>query len=201
MQDYQDYSMEQLASTIAAHLKAHDIDVVLVGGLAVALYTDNRYLTSDIDMVDVSHQDPAHLQAVMAELGFDKEGRIYTHNSTDIVVEFPAAPLAVGDELISETTTMKGPWGNIPILYAVDVVKDRLAAYIHWQDQQSLVQALCIMLCHGIAPNAIKLFCKNKGMVDQYAQIDSYFKALKKQGIKDMSEIEDYIVSEQIKGL
>ena len=116
-------------------------------------------------------------------------------------MEFPTAPLAVGDELISETTTVTGASGDIPTLRAVDMVKDRLAAYFHWQDQQSLVQALCIMLCHGIAPRAVKPFCKNEGMAEHYIQIESYFRALEQQGLKDMPAIEDYIVAEQIKKL
>ena len=169
--------------------------------MAVALYTENRYLTTDIDMVDISHQKPAILEAAMAEIGFNKEGRIYTNSSTEIVVEFPSAPLAVGDELISETTMVTSASGDIPILHAADVVKDRLAAYFHWQDQQSLVQALCIMLCHKIAPRAVKPFCKNEGMAEHYIQIESYFRALEKLGHKDMTAIEDYIVTEQIKKL
>ena len=201
MQNYSEYSMEQLASTIADHLKTHNIEVVLVGGLAVALYTENRYLTKDIDMVDISYQKTTTLIAAMSELGFQKEGRFYTHASTDIIVEFPSAPLAVGDELIFETTTISGSLGEIPILHAVDVVKDRLAAYFHWQDQQSLVQALCIMLCHEIAPNAVKTFCKNEGMLEQYIQIESYFAALEQQELKEMITIENYIISEHIKKL
>ena len=102
--DFKSTSMIELAVVVAQHLKRKDIQVVLVGGLAVEIYTENQYLTNDIDMVDISYQKPAVLRAAMLELGFTKRGRVYRNSSTDIVVEFPSAPLAVGDELIKEQT-------------------------------------------------------------------------------------------------
>lgn len=121
---------------------------MLVGGLAVELYTQNLYLTKDIDMVNTSYQKPKQMQQAMAELGFSKRGRIFVNDTTDITVEFPPAPLSVGDELIHITTYIDVADRSIPILHVDDVIKDRLAAFIHWCDNQSLVQATAIMLKH-----------------------------------------------------
>ena len=55
-----------MAAIVATHLRDHDIQVVLVGGLAVELYSENVYLTQDIDMVDISYAKPAKLHKVMA---------------------------------------------------------------------------------------------------------------------------------------
>ena len=199
MQDFADMSMEQLAAIITTHLKQQDIQVVLVGGLAVSLYTDNRYLTKDIDIVDISYQKPATLKAAMADIGFYKQGRVYCNDSTDITVEFPSAPLSVGDEPITEQTNISTEHGDIPVLYAVDIVKDRLAAYFHWQDQQSLVQALCVMLCHTIKPAEVKAFCEKEADYNQYGQINSLYKTLKQRGIEEMVDIEQLIIAEQLK--
>lgn len=80
---------------------------MLVGRLAVEIYTENLYLTKDIDIVNVNYQKPAVLKKEMGVLGFHKTGRIFVNDTTDIYVEFPTAPLSVGDDLITETAFLK----------------------------------------------------------------------------------------------
>ncbi|MBB3167725.1 hypothetical protein [Simiduia aestuariiviva] len=198
MTDISQFSMLQLAGYIAQHLKARNIDVVLVGGLAVACYTYNRYLTKDIDMVDISYQSPRALQSAMNALGFQKKGRVFVSDETDIVVEFPSAPLSVGDEFITNHTEFQTAQGAIPILQAIDVVKDRLAAYFHWQDKQSLVQALCIMLCHNISPNEVQKFCTREGSQEAFEKIASFHKSLKNIGALEIEDIERFVVTHSL---
>jgi hypothetical protein len=150
--DFSTTPIVKLAVIVAEHLQTHGVDVVLVGGLAVEIYTENLYLTKDIDMVNTNYLKPSQLHKVMGELGFRKKGRIYVNDTTDITVEFPSGPLAVGCNLIKSTTLIQVAQGAIPILHVIDVVKDRIAAFIHWQDKQSLIQAMGIMLKHNIKP-------------------------------------------------
>jgi len=199
--NFKNTSMIELAVVVAQHLKHKDIQVVLVGGLAVDIYTQNQYLTDDIDMVDISYQKPAVLKAAMLELGFTKQGRVYRNSSTDIVVEFPSAPLAVGDELIKEQTNIETEFGEIPILFAVDVIKDRLAAYLYWKDQQSLVQALCIMLCHEIAPVEIKAFYENEASEEAFEKLQNMYSTLKQKRLIEMPDIEKYVVEQLLRAL
>ena len=199
--DFKSTSMIELAVVVAQHLKRKDIQVVLVGGLAVEIYTENQYLTNDIDMVDISYQKPAVLRAAMLELGFTKQGRVYRNSSTDIVVEFPSAPLAVGDELIKKQTNIETEFGGIPILFAVDVIKDRLAAYLHWKDQQSLIQALCIMLCHKISPNEIRAFYENEASGEAFEELQNMHSTIKTKNLYEMSDIEKYVVEQLLKAL
>lgn len=104
MKDFSDTPIVELAAIVADHLKQRGIAVVLVGGLAVEIYSENLYLTKDIDMIDISYQAPAVLGEAMADIGFNKRGRIYVNDTTDIGVEFPSGPLSVGERLITETT-------------------------------------------------------------------------------------------------
>lgn len=161
--DYSNFSIVDLAGRVATHLAHHDIQVVLVGGLAVEIYTLNRYLTGDIDMVNTSINSPAALKKAMAEIGFQKQGRVFENPTTNITVEFPSAPLAVGDEHIKEVTTCETAWGDIAILQAVDVVKDRLLAYLYWNDNQSAVQAITVALIHAISPIVLETFFVYQG--------------------------------------
>ncbi|MGL6162424.1 hypothetical protein [Microbulbifer sp.] len=169
--DFSRATITELAARVAEHLHNQGIEVVLVGGLAVEIYSENLYLTKDIDMVNTSYQTPAQLRDAMAQLGFTKQGRVFANASTDITVEFPPAPLSVGNELIEHTTTAELPAGRIPILRAEDVVKDRLAAFIHWQDTQSLVQATAVLLKHSLAPETFKAFCEREGSNTHYQKL------------------------------
>lgn len=47
-------------------------------------------------------------------------------------------------------------------------MKDRVAAHIHWQDRQSLIQVTAIILNFQLSPNASKHFCEREGIQDDY---------------------------------
>lgn len=154
MNDYSGTSITELAGIIATHLSDKGNNVVLVGGLAVEIYTDNLYLTHDIDMVATNEKRASGLHRVMAGIGFYKVGRDYENASTNITVECPSALLSVRNKLITTTTTIEVASKCIPILKVSDAVKDRLATYLHWRDNQLLVQAAAIILKHHLGPNA-----------------------------------------------
>ncbi len=74
MSNYKGVEIVALAAEIASHLADHGITVVVVGGLAVEIYSQNRYLTKDIDMVDVTYAKPKTLHAAMAKLAGSGQG-------------------------------------------------------------------------------------------------------------------------------
>ncbi|MGC1509867.1 nucleotidyltransferase [Ketobacter sp.] len=199
MKDFHTTPITELAGIIAEHLQKHGIEVVLVGGLAVEVYTENLYLTKDIDMVNTNYRPPKHVHAAMAELGFFKQGRVYVNTTTDITVEFPTAPLSVGDELIKSTTHLHVADRRIPILKVEDVVKDRLAAYIHWQDRQSLIQATAVIIKHQLQPDAFKQFCLREGSQQHYQMLEQLHQEASNKQINSMEELETVLTQILIK--
>jgi hypothetical protein len=201
MTNFSNTPIIELAAIVAEHLKQRSITVVLVRGLAVEIYSENLYLTKDIDMVDMSYQAPALLDQAMAEIGFSKQGRVYVNDTTDICVEFPSGPLSVGERLITETTVFESNAGEIPILFAKDVIKDRLAAYFHWQDKPSLVQAVAVMIKHPIASNELKSFCQSENKENELDLIQQLLISAKQQALSKMADIEKLVVSETLRRL
>lgn len=201
MTDFNTTAITELAGIIAEHLQLHGIEVVLVGGLAVEIYTENLYLTKDIDMVNTNYQAPKLIHAAMAELGFHKQGRVYVNNTTKITVEFPSAPLSVGDELIKSTTYTRVANKNIPILKVEDVVKDRLAAFIHWQDRQSLIQATAILIKHHLKPVTFKKFCMRESTAKNYQLLEQLYRQASAQHIDSMADLEIMLTQILIKNL
>ena len=193
--------MTQLAVTISEHLKDFGIEVVLVGGLAVSCYTDNKFLTKDIGMVDITYSKPKTLNQAMAKLGFRKEHRHFVSDNTDIVVEFPSAPLAVGDEHIQEYDVLTTATGSLPILKAEDLIKDRLSAYFHWQDRQSLAQALGIMLIHGVNPISVHELVLREASSGEFEKLASLHSILERAGDYSAELISNLIESEYLKSL
>lgn len=198
--DFKNTPIIELAAIIAEHLQNLGIEVVLVGGLAVEIYTENLYLTKDIDMVNTNYKSPRELNSAMGDLGFVKKGRIYVNPSTEITVEFPPGALSVGDEPITSTTTVLLMKGTIPILQISDVIKDRLVAYIHWRDKQSLVQALAILLKHPIKVESLKPFCDSEGKAELYSMLKKLYKAVAQNKLHNMQELE-LLVAEYFIGI
>lgn len=171
---------------------------VEIVALAVEIYSQNRYLTKDIDMVDVTYAKPKTLHAAMAKLGYHKKGRIFENTTTPITVEFPSAPLTAGDEPITETAVIAHESGNIPVVHARDIVKDRLSAFFHWNDNQSLVQALAVMQGHDIHALDVQAFCIKEAGVDKYYLVASLQAAVETQATDDMKTIEQLVVDKII---
>ncbi len=134
----------EMAAFVQDHLQAVGIMVVLSGGAAVAYRTENRYVSYDIDLVNIYMVARKRIDEAMRTLGFDEEGRYFKHPESQWFIEFPPGPLTVGVEPVGKVDEIQLPTGILRILSATDSVKDRLAAFYHWGDEQCLRQAVLI---------------------------------------------------------
>jgi hypothetical protein len=142
--------MGELAAFVCSHLRRNGIDVVLSGGGCVAIYSEGRYVSYDLDFVENVFSGRRKLKKVLTEIGFEEEGRYFKHPETEYFLEFPAGPLAVGDEAPQRIVVLGFETGDLKALSPTDCVKDRLAAYFHWNDQQCLEQALLVACASDI---------------------------------------------------
>jgi hypothetical protein len=81
---------------------------------------------------------------VLGPLGFVERGRHFAHPDSRFFVEFPTGPLMVGDQRVRRVSERQTPVGVLRMLTPTDRVKDRLAAFFHWNDRQSLEQAIMV---------------------------------------------------------
>jgi hypothetical protein len=152
---------------ICQHLRDRGIRAVLTGGAVVSIYSDSRYLTADLDFITL--RDIRDVQHAMSEIGFLRStGRYFTHSDTDIVVEFPPGPLAIGDSPVSSTGTVTICNMELELLTPTQCVMDRLAAYYHWDDEQALMQALLVSSLNEIDFDQIQHWSLNEGMLNKY---------------------------------
>lgn len=105
----------------------------------------------------------------MVRLGFARtESRLYTHPESKYAVEFPGAAFLIGDQPIRNFAKMELPQGTLKLLTPTDCVKDRLAAYFHWNDRQGLNQAVAVAKSHPIDVADIEAWSKREGMRNKF---------------------------------
>jgi len=142
--NFRGISLADLAARICDHCRSLGIEVVLSGGACVSIYSQNRYLSYDLDFVLLESMGRRRLKAAMLPLGFKDEGRYFRHPDTPFLVEFLSPPLSVGQEPVREILDMRRGKATLRLLSQTDCVKDRLAAFYHWNDRQSLDQAILV---------------------------------------------------------
>lgn len=171
-------TIEQLGAIVCQSLKDADIDCFLSGGAVVSIYSNNKYESYDLDFV--SFGDRKAIKTIMEGLGFRQDkSRLFRHPQTVYMVEFPGTAVQIGEEPIKEFAERKFKGKTLKLLTPTDCVKDRLAAYIHWNDRQGLEQAAIVASDHPCKMSAIERFCKNEGMPKAYQDFLSRLKELK----------------------
>ncbi len=136
--------MTEVAAIITANLELYGIMPVVVGGLAVEIYTRGQYTTLDIDLVS---QGRDLASAVFARLGFLKEGRHWYHPQLLVAVEIPGEVLEEADwEKVIKIHLPSGRY--LYIIGIEDIILDRLRACVHWQSSSDCEWGLRMMKVH-----------------------------------------------------
>jgi hypothetical protein len=165
--DWQKVDIKTLAAIISDHLKKNDINVVLVGGACVSIYSDNKYLSYDIDLITDSSIKT--ITPILEQLGFKNiQSRLFENSQCKFLIDFPAPPVSIGDKPVSEYNYLNTRFGIICLLTPTDCVKDRLAAYFFWNDQQSLDQAVMVAKRNKIDIQDVKKWAEKQGELDKY---------------------------------
>lgn len=105
----------------------------------------------------------------MISLGFTQDtSRLFIHPKSKYFVEFPGKSMEIGDEIIKEFSERTTNGNTLVLLTPTDCVKDRLAAFIHWNDQQGLIQAVMVAKAQHVSLEKIKGFCISEGNTSAY---------------------------------
>jgi len=163
-----DISLSDLAASICDHCRRNGIQVVLSGGACVSIYTQNEYMSYDLDFVLMSSVGRKRIKSAMKTLGFNEDGRHFRHPDTPFLVEFLSPPLSVGQEPVREIREIRRGKRILRLLSPTDCVKDRLAAFYHWNDRQSLDQAILVCRDAEVDLHEIKRWSISEGMKNRF---------------------------------
>ena len=159
----------EVAAYVQSHLRKHNILVTLSGGAAVSIYTVNRYISADVDLVEDTYADRNTIKTAMEEIGFREKNRYFTHPDTQHIIEFPSGPLTVGNEPIKRIKEIRYDTGILRVISPTDCVKDRLAAYYFWEDREALTQAVLVAIHNRINMSEIKKWSQAEGNLEKFA--------------------------------
>lgn len=81
---------------------------------------------------------------------------------------FVVSLIEVGNEPIDKIEEIKTKYGMLKLLTPTDCVKDRLAAYFHWDDEQSLTQAVWVASKNKIDIEDIEKWAQKEQSVEKY---------------------------------
>jgi hypothetical protein len=175
MKEVKEMTIGELAAYVCTFLNSHGIRCILSGGACVSIYTDNKYQSNDLDFIDQTNSSRAQLKNLLKGIGFTEENRYFTNTETDFFIEFPSGPLAIGKEQIDKFEERSYETGKLYLLTATDSIKDRLAAFFHWDDRQSLEQAIMISEKNSFDIDEIQRWSEAEGQSEKFLRIKKNF--------------------------
>jgi len=168
MKKISEMSRLELAAFICTHLQKHGIEITLTGGSCVSIYSEDQYLSWDLDFIEKFTSQRKLLAKYLNEIDFYEELRHFKHQETALFIEFPPGPLAVGNEAITDIVIIETDTGNLRIISPTECVKDRLAAYYFWNDLQCLDQAVLVSQHNIINFSEVKRWSIKEGEIEKF---------------------------------
>lgn len=159
-----------VARTVGQALTRHGVNAVLTGGACASFYTRGTYTSRDVDFVVIGLTTGRALDEAMATIGFRREADRYVHPAVRFYVEFPRGPLAIGEDLKIRPRRYETSSGVLRALSPTDSCRDRLAAFYHWGDRQSLKVAVAIALRNPVSLAAVRRWSRDEGKVAAFEE-------------------------------
>ncbi len=170
MKQIRDMTRLELAAFIGAEFRSRKINVVLSGGSCVSIYSQEKYVSMDLDFVNAGFAKRAAIRAAMEDLGFHEENRYFRHPDSDLLVEFPPGPLGVGNEQVKQVDEIEVPTGILQIISPTDCVKDRLAWFYHDNDTECLEQAVLVAEVKDVDLTEVERWSKVEGLSKKFTK-------------------------------
>jgi hypothetical protein len=163
-------TLPQVAACVAGALSRAKIRAVLTGGACATFYSKGEYQSSDLDFILRSAVTRRELDEVMKSIGFRRTGDHYEHPRTVFFVEFPAGPLGIGADIDIRPVVRRIEGIGVRLLSATDSCRDRLAAFYHWNDRQSLNTAVQIARHRKVDLEMIRGWSRREGASQKFTE-------------------------------
>jgi hypothetical protein len=92
-------SRAEFGAYVCTALVNAGIDAVLSGGSCVSIWTEEMYVSNDLDFITSGYESNRQMESALLQHGFErplKQNRYLTHPDSEYAVEFPSGPLALG---------------------------------------------------------------------------------------------------------
>jgi len=161
-------TLKDVIEVVSSTLEKAGITATLVGGACATIYSGGTYTSEDLDLIIQSAPGRRALDEAMASIGFTRRDAQYFHAKSDFFVEFPRGPLAIGQDLRIKPVRQKVGTSKILTLSATDSCRDRLAAFYHWNDRESLDVAVAIAMRQSVNLTAVRKWSIAENSAEKY---------------------------------
>ncbi|HME82635.1 MAG TPA: hypothetical protein VKF82_11275 [Candidatus Eremiobacteraceae bacterium] len=144
-----DASLIEIAALASKELEAAGIKAAVVGGSAVTAYVPDVYTSHDIDFAAINGASRREFGDAVAKIGFRASGRDFVHPEVAYSLDLVADTPFVDQRAIKDFTTLPTRFGTVRVLHFEDAIADRIAAFLHWADSQSLEVAERAVQAHA----------------------------------------------------
>ena len=179
-------TLADVAVAVGDALRRAGIRAVLTGGACANLYSGGAYLSLDADFVLTGPCTTEELDGTLGTLGFERRRDRYIHRLVPFFVEFPRGPLGIGEDFRIRPVWRNRRAAKTLALSATDACRDRLAAFYHWNDRQSLAAAGAIALRNRLALGKVRNWSRREGHLEGYviflAELDQARTAARRRG-------------------
>lgn len=165
-------TLRDVVQAVSASLRRHRIEAILTGGACASLHSKGDYLSQDLDYIIRNSVTRTQLDQAMLAVGFARTGAEYRHAAVAFFVEFPKGPLAIGDDDLVQPVEIRVGSVKVLTLSATDSCRDRLAAFYHWGDLQSLRMAAAIARRRAVNLEAIRSWSLREGRAAEFRQFE-----------------------------
>lgn len=163
-------SLREVTVLVASALRSKGIRAVVSGGACASLHSGGLYQSQDIDLILMSAISQARLDEALREVGFRRDGDRFVHPDTGFFVEFPRGPLAIGSDVGITPAELRVGTYIFLALSPTDSCRDRLAAFFHWGDRQSLRAALWIARRNDVDMRVIRRWSLVEGFAEAFKE-------------------------------
>lgn len=167
--DFNNCTEEELWKYVATELTKNEVDVILVGGAVVSIYSEGAYRSGDLDFVINDFKREKLDQVLRNNLGFEKISRHYKHPECDhIYIEFSTFPAAIGKDYSIVPDQVENEGQIIKIYSPTDCVRDRLANFAFFEAAECLDQAVLVATKHPINLKKVEEWCKSEKVTEKF---------------------------------
>jgi hypothetical protein len=131
-------SLGEVAAQASTHLEHAGIPVAVVGGSAVTLHAPDVYTSRDIDFAALSGTTRREFAAALTPLGFTAKGRDFVHPESSYTLDLVADTPYIDQRPIKTFAMISTRFGPVRVYQLEDAIADRIAAFLHWSDSESL---------------------------------------------------------------
>jgi hypothetical protein len=118
-----------------------NLDVVVVGGSAIEIYTEGAYVSGDIDLVGPREA----LGKTLRAWGFQHESRVWFHRAGGLTFDL-VGPHYNGRA--DRTQRVETPYGPVRLAGPEDLIVKRLIAAAYWKTPEEFSQAVLRAVRH-----------------------------------------------------